>query len=240
MISSLTVLILSLKSYSGLNNRTALAESQMLGITESTGLALATSYSEDLFPLGGYSGIRFGLSNKFISNCKLRRAFSSTSAVSDLNLTEVSFSKGLHSNFDFFFSVTPLLRESNLSSVGGGLRWGFLELHDQPIHFLISISGRSTNWNNQVVFLNQTFDLLAQYSGSSLFSYFGLGNAFVRSQFIGGNHGVTASGLNEVFQRSRGRPLAGVGWRGSKWSVAIELTQFVETIFSAKVSLTDF
>jgi hypothetical protein len=240
MFSLISFIILSFSSFANLTVASPLNQSQLLSVTESVGLPLATSYTENLFPLGGYSGIRIGLSHKEISNNQLRQSYPETSNIPDLKLTEFHFSKGLYSNVDFYISFIPLGGNGNLSSFAGGIKWGFLELDSKPIQFLVSLSGRSTNWTNQVTFLNQTFDVIGQYSINQFYGYLGIGSAFVRSQFIGGSHGITLSGFNETLEKSRGRPLIGGGWQTQKWGVGLELTQFLQTTMTLKVTLTDF
>jgi hypothetical protein len=141
---------------------------------------------------------------------------------------------------DFYASFAPMLSNSNLSSFAGGIKWGFLEMESRPIQFIASISGRSSNWGNQAVFLNQTFDVISHFSLNHTYYYFGIGSAHVRSEFIGGSHGITLSGLNETYEKSRGRTLIGGGWQNQKWGLGLELTQFVQTIVTFKVTLTDF
>jgi len=240
MLSLLLSLITAHVTFAGLNTNGLLTESQLYSITESTGLALVTSYAENLYPLGGYSGLRISLSYRHISNAQLRNFSFETQNVSDLSLVEIGLSKGLYSNIDFFLSVTPFIGRANISSFLGGIRWSFFELEERPINFVMAISGRSTNWNNQVTFLNQTFDLIGQYNGSKFFGYIGIGSSFVRSQFIGGAKGVTLSGSNTTYEKSRGHPLLGAGWQSETVSFALEATYFVEATTTLKVSLSNF
>jgi hypothetical protein len=240
MLSLISFFVLSIGSFANLNVAQALNESQLLSITESAGLPLAMSYTENLYPLGGYSGVRIGLSHKLVSNSRLRQAFRETSDVPDLKLTEIHFSKGLYYNVDFYASFAPKLSNATLSSFAGGIKWGFFEVESKPFQFIASISGRSTNWSNQAIFLNQTFDLISQYSLNHMYYYIGIGSAYVRSEFIGGSHGITLSGLNEIYEKARGRILIGGGWQNHNWGLGIELTQFVQTTVTFKVILTDF
>jgi hypothetical protein len=240
MLSFLLHFIYFQLAIAGLNTNGVLNESQLYAVTESTGLALVTSYAENLYPLGGYPGLRASMSYRHVSNAKLRGFSQETQNISDLNMLELGLSKGLYSNVDFFLSMTPFFNNTSASSFSGGIRWSFFELEEKPINFLMAISGRSTNWSNQASFLNQTFDLISQYSGKNLFGYFGVGSAFVRSQFIGGAKGVTISGSNLVFEKSRGRPLLGGGWQSEHFSIALELTYFVEATATLKLSSSHF
>lgn len=227
-------------SIAGFSPSSPLSESELLSITESTGLSLAASYSEGLYPLGGYSGARIGFGYRMISNSQLRQSQPGISGAHDLSLFELSLSKGLYSNLDFSFAFTPIREGSSFTSFSGGLRWSFFEFSDKPIHFSLGLSGRTSNWNNKVTFLNQTFDLVGQYNLDPYFAYFGIGSALVRSQFVGGASGVTLSGRNEIFEASRGRPIIGSGWQGRHWGFGIELSHFVETTIAIKLSITDF
>jgi hypothetical protein len=221
-------------------------------LTEEIGLSLGSFYGESLLPLG--TSLRLGLSHRYLRRPSLEgSSLLEDFSIGALSWTEITLTKGLYYDVDFFLSLKPLFTKTQFSSVGGGLRWGFYTMTEFPVHWVVSSSAQISNGNNRVIFYNQVFDLLAQYQGESHFVYTGLGSIFTQGTFIGGkvpdsHHSGTAEalessgvlGTKEFEEKLRGRLLLGVGYTKNKISVTYEMSYVRNLMMGIKVTIEDF
>ena len=213
-------------------NLTAADENTALEIL---GLSTVMKTLGDPFPLGGYSGIEFGLTMNVISSAEIARLGSRTTAQSETNYHTLTAGKGLYRNLDALVSFSHAGQSENIQSFGMQFRWGVFQAEYLPIYSSLVLSMASTNFNNLIITNNYNLDILFGFKEGDLTLYFGGGMIRALGTFSGGTGGVTASGKTDYHALTAEHVLAGLNVKFGNWFTAFELDRSSGPTYSAKL-----
>lgn len=87
----------------------------------------ASKVLDNPYPLGGYTGIEFGLASEFIPVEDLASLGSKTTDKGEYNYYTLTLGKGLYYNVDMHAYFTPFGQAEKMQSYGAQIRWGFYE-----------------------------------------------------------------------------------------------------------------
>lgn len=151
--------------------------SRLLGFTTSTKL-LSQPY-----PLGGFSGLEFGVSQHFIDVQELSALGDGTATEDTFSYSQVSVGKGLYNDIDLYMHFVPFSRANQVSEYGVLLKWGYFEASYLPLSLALLVHINSINIEDNFINQSSGFDLLAAINTETISLYFGLGRVRARSQF---------------------------------------------------------
>jgi hypothetical protein len=204
---------------------------------EILGYGSGTKILGDPYPLGGYSGVEVGLSNEVIPTTEISNLGNKSNLQGETSYLQMSFAKGLYYNFDVLVNFAPMGQGEEVSSFGGGVRWGFFEAEYLPIALMVQVAANSTSFQNKINVSTQTLDLIASFSVEKVTLYGGVGTIRASGIFLGGVEGVTDTGSVENETLSTGRLLAGAAVKFSKFFAAIEVDRTSEPNYSGKLGI---
>lgn len=180
------------------------------------------------YPLGGYSGVEFGVSYDIIPSSSLKNLGSKPQTDEEMSYFNLYIAKGLYYNVDFFVNFSPAFQDSEVSGYGGGMRWMFIEGAYVPVSLSTILAVNATSFQNRINVNTQSADLIATIALEKLRLYFGGGTAKFSGSFVGGASGVTDSGSTEDESLVRPRVLFGFSVQLSPWFVAFETSRSEE------------
>ena len=202
------------------------------------GFGTSTKILSDPFPLGGYSGLEFGVSISDVPVEQLKSLGDKVgSGQSDISYSGFSIGKGLYNNIDVFLNVTPYFQSSQISQFGGQLRWSFYQAETLPLSVSVVGHASSSNIGNQISERTIGFDLIGGLNVNSVALYSGIGRITSSGEFMGGGRGLTDSGFEESESVTGFHYLLGVNVRLTDFFISAEMDQYTQSIFSAKLGL---
>lgn len=202
------------------------------------GIPTSAKFLSNPYPLGGYTGIEFGLSYQVIPVDEISLlGQQKPENERSLPLVEFSVGKGLYNNIDFFFQFAPYDELEKVNSYGGLLKWGFYEAKFSPIHLSLLIQGSVFHVSDS--FVNQTLgaELMAGVNVDNLAVYFGLGMLQGEGQFMGGQTGVVDDGITVKHQQKLSHLFVGLNYNFSHFFISAQLDRYVEPTFSGKLGM---
>ena len=191
----------------------------------------------DPYPLGGYSGVELGLSNEIIPTTELSRYGNKPKLQGETSYLQLGFAKGLYYNFDLFLNFAPMGQSEEISSFGGGFRWGFFEAEYMPISLSLQVGANSTSFQNKVNVSTQSLDLIAGFAVEDVTMYVGAGSIKASGSFLGGANGVTDTGQTEEETLTTSRFLAGLSIKFSQYFFALEIARTSQPTYAAKLGI---
>ena len=204
-------------------------------LLETLGPSTTMKVLGDPYPLGGYMGLEFGVSNEIIASEGVSRLGARASQHSETSYTMFSFGKGLYNNFDFFIQFAPLGQSEEVSNYGGQMRWGFYQAEYLPTYLSLVISANSVNYQDLLTINSQAVDLINGFAVDDLSFYIGLGSIQSQGTFIGGAGGITSEGDTQQENLSTGHYLVGLNLKFQKAFLALQLDRTVQPTYSLKV-----
>lgn len=193
----------------------------------------------DPYPLGGYSGVEIGVSYETISTTDFSGLGSKPPLQGETSYLQLGFAKGLYYNFDLFVNVAPMGQSEEVSSFGGGLRWGFFEAEYMPISLSLQVGANSTSFQDQINVTTQSVDLIAGFAVEDITMYVGAGTIKAAGSFLGNKNtpsqGMTDTGETIEESLSTSRFLAGLVLKFSKSFLSLEVARSFDPTYGAKV-----
>lgn len=209
--------------------------SDRLRATEILALGTAPKILGNPYPLGGYSGIEFGLSAEFIPTEDLAELGGKSPNKDSFSYNTLMLGKGIHHNVDTFVYFTPLRQESGIQTYGAQLRWGFYESSYFPFALSMSLYAGGANFANLVNASSFGGDLLATVSVDRVAAYIGIGQVRGSAQFIGGSNGITAEGVTVEHSIMKTHSLLGMSFSLSRFFAAVEINRYEDSFYGAKL-----
>ncbi|GIL18500.1 MAG: hypothetical protein BroJett040_22510 [Oligoflexia bacterium] len=218
-----------------INIPTNLSAQDRRSALEILGMGSSMKILGDTFPLGGYSGVEFGLTNEVISTAEISRLGAKSPQQGEISYSVLTFGKGLYNNLDLFLQFTPFGQSEEISNFGAMVRYGFFQGEYLPVHLSLNLHGTSTNFQNLIVANTQGLDLVSGFNVDDVTLYFGAGYLKTQGTFMGGAGGVTSTGetLNESLNDTH--YLVGLNLKFNKWFLALEINRYTQPAYSAKV-----
>lgn len=213
---------------------TGLSLQERRTVLEILGFGSGPKVLGDPYPLGGYSGVEISLSNEVIPTTELASLGNQADLQGETSFLQLHFAKGLYYNFDVFVTFAPMGQSEQISSFGGGGRWGFFEAEYLPITLSIQAAANSTSFQNKVNVSTQALDLIASLNVEDTVLYFGGGRIRASGIFHGGAAAITDTGLVESETVSDTRLLAGMAVKFSTVFVALEVDRVVQPNYAVK------
>ncbi len=202
------------------------------------GFGTSTKILSDPYPLGGYSGLEFGISISDVPVEQLKSLGNKLgSGQSDISYTGLSIGKGLYNNIDIFLNATPYLQSSQISQFGGQLRWSFYQAESLPLSLSALVHANSSNIGNQISERTIGADLIGGLNVNSVALFAGLGQITSSGEFIGGGRGLTDSGFEESESVTGFHYLLGINVKLTDFFISAEVDQYSQPIYSAKLGL---
>jgi hypothetical protein len=208
-------------------------------------LGLGSSYKQldDPFPLGGYSGIEFGVVTEILSTLDIGNLGAKAPAQDETSYYLINVSKGLFNNIDVAAQFAPPGQKEELTYFGGQARWGFYQAEYLPVNMSLSVHATTMNLQNLVITSTQGLDLVTGFSMNDLTLYVGTG--FLKSQgtFIAGTGGVVDCPAAATFcepvveNQTSSHVFAGITFKFSKTFLALQLDRFTLPTYSAKLGM---
>jgi hypothetical protein len=202
---------------------------------EVLGYGSAPSLLTDPYPLGGYSGYEFGVSNIIVPTTELSRIGNKPELQGETSYLQLSFAKGLFHNFDLFLNFAPLGQSEQISSFGGGFKWAFFEAEYMPLSVSTVLSANSTSFQNKINVSSQTLDLVMGLNVDDMALYLGAGQVRASGVFIGGATGVNLSTETESESLSDTRVLGGLILKFSRVFVGLEVARVTQPSYALKI-----
>ncbi|MBX2994442.1 MAG: hypothetical protein KF681_06465 [Bdellovibrionaceae bacterium] len=195
----------------------------------------------DPYPLGGYSGVEIGVSYETISTTDFSGLGSKPTLQGETSYLQLGFAKGLYYNFDLFVNVAPMGQSEEVSSFGGGFRWGFFEAEYMPISLSLQVGANSTSFQDQVNVTTQSIDLIAGFAVEDITMYVGAGTIKAAGSFLGNkanpSRGMTDTGETIEESLSTSRFLAGLVIKYSKAFFSLEVARSYDPTYGAKIGV---
>lgn len=202
---------------------------------EILGFGSAPKLLQNPYPLGGYSGIEFGVASEFIPLDDLSHLGSKSRDSGELNYYTLTFGKGFYYNLDMLIYFTPSFQNEYVQGFGGQLKWGFFEAKFFPIAFSVVTYAGGANFSNLINVNTLGTDLIANISIDNMDVYFGAGRVRSQGIFIGGTNGITASNSTEYSMVSESHSLFGLCFSLSSYFAAIEINRYADSVYGTKI-----
>jgi len=231
----MTLFIFSSMSFAELRIPTNLSSSDKNTALEILGFGTLMKTLGDPFPLGGYSGVEFGLSSNILSSADIARLGSRATAQAETPYYMLTAGKGLYRNIDIFVGFSYAGQSENIQSYGAQARWGFYQAEYLPIYASFFLGMSNANFNNLVITNNYNLDIIFGFKEGDLTLYFGSGIIRAFGTFSGGTGGVTVSGNTEYNYLESTHFLAGLNVKFGNWFTAFELDRNAGPTYSAKL-----
>jgi len=233
------ILILSGKARAKLEFPKQLTHQDRTRVLEILGYGSALRVLQNPYPLGGYSGIEVGVSNEMIPTSDISHLGAKNTEQGETSYMQLHFAKGLYDNIDLMATFAPMGQNEQISSFGGGARWGFYEAEYFPVALSVQTTLNSSGFQDKVNVSTQTIDLIASINVSDMTLYAGGGRIRASGQFIGGASGITDQSNNDTENEvlSSTRFLAGLSVKFSNTFFAIELDHTVDASYAAELGL---
>jgi len=231
----LILLFISSFAYSELRIPYNLSASDRNTALEILGFGTAMKILGDPFPLGGYSGIEFGLSTSILSSSDISRLGNRSTSQTETSYQMLTAGKGLYKDVDILVGFAFAGQTENIQSFGMQLRWGFFQAEYLPVYASLVFSSANTRFNNFIVTNNYNYDLILGFKEGDVTLYFGGGVLTAQGEFSGGNGGITNSGLTEYNSLVGNHFLAGINIKFSNLFTAFELDRNSAPTYSAKL-----
>ncbi len=202
------------------------------------GFGTSNKVLSDPYPLGGYSGLEFGISVSSVPTDELKNLGSKLGAAqSDVSYSSISIGKGLYNNVDVFINITPYLQTIQMSQFGGQLRWSFYQADNLPLSLSLLLSGNSSNIGNQLSVRTIGADVVGAINVNRVALFSGLGSVTSSGDFLGGPRGITDSGYQESESVTGLHILLGVNVRLTDFFISAEVDHYRDTVFSGKLGM---
>ncbi len=202
------------------------------------GFGTSNKILSDPYPLGGYSGLEFGLSVSDFPTDALKNLGSKTNSVqNDVAYSSLSVGKGLYNNLDVFLNFTPYLQSVQMSQLGAQIRWSFYQAETLPFSMSVLFTGNSSNISNRVTVRTIGADIIGGLNVNRVALYSGVGSVQSSGEFVGGSRGLTDSGYQESESVMGLHLLLGINIRLSDFFLSAEADHYQDTVFSGKFGL---
>jgi hypothetical protein len=177
------IFFFAVQSRGALSLPTGMSDADQLNVLKEIGFATAFRPENNPFPLGGYSGLEFGVSIEELATSDIGYLGNGASDERTVFYPALTFGKGIFDNVDLFFSFVPYNQGTGLGIYSGGARWGFYQADFAPVVFSILVSGGATNLDN--LFFSETIgaDLIAGANADPFSFYIGVGGLYGQGQF---------------------------------------------------------
>lgn len=189
------------------------------------------------YPLGGYSGFDFGVSQELILTEDISSLGDEGEKSSELTYTQIYVGKGVYNNLDVYFHFTPFQQSENISNFGAIVKWGFHQLETVPVAFTLHAYSNMSQFYNLVKSQSVGFDIISSVQGKNLSLYFGLGRTNLYADFMGGSEGVTDSQETESVGLIQMHSVIGGAIQFDKLYLALEMSRFKDPSYGAKLGL---
>lgn len=204
---------------------------------EILGFGSASKILGNPYPLGGFSGVEVGVSAEFIPVVDIASLGAKTNSQPELQYYSISFGKGVYRNVDTFFYFSPFTQTENITSYGGQVRWGFLEVPSLPGVFSVIFHGNGTNFFNQVNTRTLGADLVATVNIEDTALFFGFGQARSIGTFVGGLDGITDTGVSQQEDIYQNHTLFGISVDFQDYFLAAQVDRYAQSNYSAKLGM---
>lgn len=212
-----------------------LDENDQITAARSLGYALSSRVLSNPYPLGGYHGFEFAMSNELIPWTDISRLGVTTTSTSEFQVKHISFAKGLYNNLDVGMHFSLLPQDQAVESYGGQVRWTFFDFEHFPATVAVSAHASSANFENHVVAKNSSTDLLMSVYTSPLTLFLGLGLSRASVQFIGGANGVTADQKTTILKNNTIHTFIGTNFEIDRTFIALQIDRYFETSYALKL-----
>jgi hypothetical protein len=214
-----------------------LSHKDMTKAVEILGFGTSGKILSDPYPLGGYPGLEIGLSIESIPVDDLGRLGDKTEPDDNFVYPKFSIGKGLYNNIDVFVHFIPFSESTGLSEYGANVRWCFYQAKFLPATISFIAHGNSANLANEFSGTSYGFNLVTGLIVKSFSLYLGGGTITSFGRFVGGPHGVTASGEVETASSEGIHTIIGGTLSLDEMFIALEIDQYRQTVFSSKIGL---
>ncbi len=227
--------IVSVSSFAKLVIPTAMTTSDRQTALEALGYGTGAKLLGDPYPLGGYSGVEFGITDEIIPTSDISRLGSKATQQTETSYSVMTIGKGLYNNVDGFLQFGLSSTSESISNFGGQLRWGFYQAEYVPAFLSLVLSGSSTNFQNLIITNNQALDLITGINVDDVTLYLGAGQMRAQGTFVGGASGITDTSETLKENVSGSHFLAGVNLKFSKVFLAMQIDRYTQANYSAKL-----
>ncbi len=214
---------------------TQMNKAERVTLLEILGPSSAMKILSDPYPLGGYQGIEFGISNEILATEEVSRLGDRPTKHGETSYSLLSLGKGVYNNFDFFVQFSPLGQAEEISNYGGQLRWGFYQAEYLPTHLSLILGANSVNYQEKVTVASRSVDIVNGYVIDDLAFYVGIGNIVSDGSFIGGAGGVTDDQISHQESVTSSHYLVGLNLKFSKAFLALQLDRATQATYSFKL-----
>ncbi|MCB0410893.1 MAG: hypothetical protein KDD22_00085 [Bdellovibrionales bacterium] len=225
-------------------------------VVRTLGLNTSSKILSNPYPLGGYSGLEFGMEVEFVDVADLSRLGcqstepscpnSTPTTQEELQYARITVGKGLYKDIDFFVSFTPPFAKG-INDFGGMVRWSFFQAKFLPIN--ISLVGHINRLrvNDQFISENLGGQIIAGINVDNFSLYFGGGYLRSEAQFLGGDTGSGTIDPNDPLLNSNTNTikdrvysthtLVGFSLHFDQIFTAIQFDRYRDAVVSAKLGL---
>lgn len=199
-------------------------------VVDVLGFGTLSKVNSNPHPLGGYTGVEWGLSQESISSSKLGTLGEDPSSAGYFNSSHLTFGKGFYSNWDIFLSFAPFGQQIQSQLYGGMLRWCFW---NTPLYrFSITFHGNGANIQNKFFSEGSGMDLISAITWKNFDFYVGGGPSTVAARFA---PALLAPNQNAYLTATTMRTFAGLTYEWDKYFVAMEYHRIRESTYALKL-----
>lgn len=201
----------------------------------SLGYALSSRVLSNPYPLGGYHGFEFAMSNELIPWTDISRLGITTNSTGEFQVKHISFAKGLYNHIDVGMHFSLLPQDQAIESYGGQVRWTFFDFEHFPATLAVSAHASSANYENHIIAKNSSTDLLMSVYTSPLTLFLGVGLSRASVQFIGGANGITADQKTSILKNNSLHTFIGTNFEIDRTFIALQIDRYFETSYAIKL-----
>jgi hypothetical protein len=220
-----------------LNLPNNLSERDRKTAIEILGYGTASRILSDPYPLGGYSGLEFGVTNEVINTQNISTLGNRSVAQTETSYTSLTLGKGLFNHFDFYFSFSPASSTENFSAYSAQIRWGFYESPHRPLYSSVVVHGSTAQFDQLLSMSTQGIDVVGGYRIEELILFYGVGYLKVQGYFEGGNLGLTDTNNPSSEVLTGQRFFAGIHIQLNPWFMAMQIERVAQTSYAAKIGV---
>jgi hypothetical protein len=224
----------SLKVHAALSLPSGLTEGEQQLVLQI--LAFPTSFRpvDNPYPLGGYSGLEFGISFESIPTGDI--GYFGAGAAVDRNIIypRLTLGKGIFSSTDLFISIVPYNQSSGLGLYSGAIRWGFFQATFVPASFSLLVTATNSNFSNLFNSQTEGVDLVSGVDVKPFSFYVGAGTLYSQGQF---SPSLTSSSASNTIVGKSFHTMLGVNFSLQPFFSALEVDTYSTTVTSLKIGM---
>ena len=217
-----------------------LSEADAQDVINILGIGTSSKLLSNPYPLGGHSGVEFGLSVEVLDVAELSRLGNTSTEEAELRYNKLTIGKGLYNNVDLFFQFVPFASNDDINLYGGILKWAFFEAETLPLTISTLFTGSVFSANDE--FRSETFgvELMSGISVKNFSLYFGGGQIHSEGEFMPSKvqSGLTLTPSSTYKDKNENvHTFVGVSAHWGKTFASVQIDRYSQAVFSAKLGL---